>query len=207
MSTDTVEPPGQPTGASASIGTSTLLWLTGGILAAILLGLASGHVPSRLRLFYLFPIVHGLLLAGILQAWRRQVSDAPAPRWTPLWLAALVAASVAIGAAESARHWQKAGAAKPQPGAALARQMIEQMPADAETFDQAARGKLLDELKSTGSPRTFRSWLAARAGGARSPWPELLWGSECFAALLAAVLWNRRDPFHAASSDSGTRQS
>ncbi len=207
MSTDALESPAQPAGASGATGTSTVLWLIGGGLAAVLLGLASGHVPPRLRLFYLFPIVHGLLLAGIFQVWRRQVSDAPAPRWTPLWLAALVAASVMIGASESARNWRKAGAGKPQPGAALARQMIEQMPSEAEHFDTEARGKLLDELSSPASSRTFRSWLSARAGGARTPWPEVLWGSECLAAVLAAVLWNRRNSFHTATGDGGTGES
>lgn len=207
MSTDTRELPGQPAGASASARTSTTLWLMGGILAAVLLGLASGHVPSRLRLFYLFSIVHGLLLAVIFQAWRRQFFDAPAPRWTPLWLAALVFGSVVIGASESARNWRKAGAGKPQPGAALARQMIEQMPSEAEHFDKEARGKLLDELSSPAPSRTFRSWLSARAGGVRTPWPEVLWGSECLAAVLAAVLWNRRAAFHAAVADTGTGES
>lgn len=207
MSMDTRESPGRATEASAPTGTSTALWLIGGILAAVLLGLASGHVPSRLRLFYLFPIVHGLLLAVIFQAWRRQISDAPAPRWTPLWLAALVMGSVVIGASESARNWRKAGAGKPQPGAALARQMIEQMPSDPVHFDTEARGKLLDELSSPALSRTFQSWLSARAGGVRPPWPEVLWGSECLAAVLAAVLWNRRTAFHTATGDSGTGES
>lgn len=200
MSTDTLESRDQPAATPASGRASTLLWLIGGVLAAVLLGLAAGHVPSRLRLFFLFPIVHGVILASLLQAWRGQVSDAPPPRWTPIWLAVLVAVSVVIGAVESARHWQSAGGRKLQPGAALARQMVEQMPAGTEPFDPDARRKLLDELSSAGDSRTFGSWLAARAGGIVRPWPEILWGSECLSAVLAAVLWNRRAAFHAAAT-------
>lgn len=183
---------------------ATGLWLFGGVVAAVVLGIGAGFVPARLRLYFLFPVVHGLLLARLLWSWRRQLAESPVPRWAPWWGCVLVGVSVAIGAWQTSRIWQQAAGGRLQPGAALARQMIEQMPSGGDGVDPAVREELLKELNSSKDRRDFRRWLAARAGSAASPWPEILWGSECLVAMLTAFAWLRHAAFHAVPLSSGT---
>ena len=162
------------------------LWLLGSLLLAAVLGVASGMVPARLRLFYLFPIVQGLVTAELADRWLRGLLAVPRLRWSPLWLTFLALLSVGLGGWQAAQVWQKT-LPVPQPtlAGALARQMVDQMPPEVEGYDAETKSKLIAELETGPTPRGFRGWLRARAGRVTSPWPELLFGSEM---LVAAVV-------------------
>lgn len=165
-----------PTSPTPAAGWGTLV--ASGLVIAVVLGLAASRVPARFRLLGLFPLGLGALTGWLLtQAASRQPASLPSG-------ARLVAGAAALGELVllltlSIPPASRASQQAPHP------------------ISQAVEAALRDthpELLPVEPPSNpLRAHLARRLeqtplGGRPSPVPELIWGLETLAGVLAAAL-------------------